>query len=1629
MRVTAGDMERLDLRPLEEAPPVPSVIQDDPLTADLSDQPADAPPPYVYSFDFDQGMGAWKTWMASSVVQEPGGPHESFTRLSAPGWLDPNHIDGIGALRLVAHLSIPVAGSPGALNLNGAEFEITIRATDYEANGGKLVIWLCRYVPEEGVFKNYYVNLVANNWANTGNDLHEQLVDGEWVTITVSLSDDPADWTYAGENHVQQGDWGDRYQPYSLTETVNNTNATLHLVVINDEQDEHPTGFLDIANITVRTQTPAMPGPGHDDTHREIFRGLEDEVTLGTLAGDGIVDLNNATFSLVSGSVRNGTVTLDPATGAFVFTPDANYFGPTGVVGPATFQYTVTDGVHTSAVRTAYFFIGGVNDAPTASTQVEAMEIAANAPFSYALRIGADIDPYERLSYHLVDGSATNGTVTIDPDNGRYVFTPTAGFSGEATFTYYVSDGQAGSTPKTVTLTVLPPGQEPVRLTYNEAIDLLIGGDFQGFVRNVILLADAGHDSASLFYGTWLRYGQNVPMDTALAAHYLEAARHLPDAALVLADMYATGEGVDRDYAEARAIYETLPNNAQALYRLAILHDNGYGGPVDDARAVELYLQSAKLGNADAMYTLGRRYLSGEGVAADPVDAYFWLGVGLRLGGGPDAAAFDQLLQFNMQQAVDMGLTPGQIADLDAAILAWGAGQPSPVNDAPDAGDAPDTVSGPAGQPLSWTLPEASDADGDALSYVLVPGSAQNGSVVIDAETGAWVFTPAAGYYGPAEFRYVVSDGQTTSSEVTVGIVLDPVTAAQADAASVAETQTLVVPAASGLLANDLVSPAGGSLTIASVNGEPASVGQPVTGAWGSVTINADGSYEFVASAASASLVQGQSATDSFTYTIVDGEGVTSTATLTVTINGVGGGVFSGDGVLIGTAWDDIMTGGAGSDVIVGGGGNDVIDGGAGAPNELYGGTGNDIIIVRQAGDTVIENENEGIDTIQTTLASYTLLTHFENLTFIGSGSFNGTGNGAANTITGGAGNDLLIGLAGNDTLSGGLGDDVLRGGAGYDLLIGGAGIDAADYSQAAGGVTASLTTGGASNDGDGGTDSYSGIENLLGSAFNDTLTGSGANNLLSGGAGDDILEGLNGDDVLIGGAGNDVLNGGLGRDTADYSNAASAVRAQLNTGTASNDGDGGTDTLIGIENLTGSAFNDLLVGDAGGNVLRGGLGADTLLGLAGNDVLWGGAGAANQLQGGLGDDWYVLEANDTVVEFEGEGTDTVEARINTYVLANHVENLVFGGTGNFNGTGNAGNNVITGGAGDDVLRGRGGNDTLNGGAGMDTADYSQAAAGVHARLDTMRAVNDGDGGTDLFTSIEAIVGSAFNDLLVGGAQADRLYGGLGADTLLGGAGNDILSGGQGAANQLQGGLGDDLYILDANDTVVELAGEGIDTVEARIGAYTLAANVENLYYVGVNKFYGTGNALDNVITGGVGNDILKGMGGDDILNGGDGHDEAQFRGARADYTVTAEGAGYRVVDSVAGRDGSTFVDSIETLRFMTGNTVTQLSYPPAAPEAAGKGGEDGAQVLPGPAFDKTGDAFVLPALPDDQPLVLPGLEAVKAGDQPVVLPGADDLAPLTVLLEPASHPGLHLRLDLTHDAFDHVRDTIDPLG
>ena len=196
----------------------------------------------------------------------------------------------------------------------------------------------------------------------------------------------------------------------------------------------------------------------------------------------------------------------------------------------------------------------------------------------------------------------------------------------------------------------------------------------------------------------------------------------------------------------------------------------------------------------------------------------------------------------------------------------------------------------------------------------------------------------------------------------------------------------------------------------------------------------------------------------------VTGSNGNDTITGNSSANTLDGG--NGNDTLSGGAGNDALNGGAGADTLNGDIGNDLLNGGAGA-DTLAGGLGDDTYTdsasatADAAGaDTFVELASQGTDTVQTTRASFTLATHFENLRFTASSAFNGTGNAVANTLTGGIGADTLSGLEGNDTLRGGSGNDLLLGGAGNDVLQGEAGND-----TLAGGMGADSLSGSTGND------------------------------------------------------------------------------------------------------------------------------------------------------------------------------------------------------------------------------------------------------------------------------------------------------------------------------------------------------------------------------------------------------------------------------------------------------------------------------------------------------------------------------------------------------------------------------------
>ncbi|QRF66173.1 calcium-binding protein [Ponticoccus alexandrii] len=480
---------------------------------------------------------------------------------------------------------------------------------------------------------------------------------------------------------------------------------------------------------------------------------------------------------------------------------------------------------------------------------------------------------------------------------------------------------------------------------------------------------------------------------------------------------------------------------------------------------------------------------------------------------------------------------------------------------------------------------------------------------------------------------------------------------------------------------------------------------------------------------------------------------------------------------------------------------------------------------------------------------------------------------------------DNFVGDDFDNVMEGAGGNDTLNGGAGGDQLDGGTGSDTADYSDSAGFVNVSLATGfaggGAGSHAVG--DTFISIENLTGSAHDDILSGDGGANVLKGGDGNDLLRGR-------GGA--DVLDGGTGSDTATYDGSAGFVNVSLLTGYAG--GGAGShatgDTFISIENLTGSAHDDILSGDHGANVLKGGDGNDLLRGRGGADVLDGGDGIDTATY----DDSAAWVNVSLLTGYAGGGAGS-HATGDTFIS---IENV----TGSAHDdllSGDHGANVLKGGDGNDLLRGRDGADVLEGGAGIDTATYDDSAAWVNVSLLTGFA---GGGALshaigDTLSSIENLTGSAYDDRLSGDDGANVLKGGDGADTLNGHDGDDVLEGGAGA-DVLQGGEGSDTASYENSSSWVNVS---LLTGFTGGGGQSQAigdtfSSIENLRGSAFDDIL-NGDDNANVLSGGDGADILRGRGGADVLEGGAGADSFVFNIGFGDDRVVDFENGVDVLD------------------------------------------------------------------------------------------------------------------------------------
>ena len=530
--------------------------------------------------------------------------------------------------------------------------------------------------------------------------------------------------------------------------------------------------------------------------------------------------------------------------------------------------------------------------------------------------------------------------------------------------------------------------------------------------------------------------------------------------------------------------------------------------------------------------------------------------------------------------------------------------------------------------------------------------------------------------------------------------------------------------------------------------------------------------------------------------------GFTFSGVSTNTWYNMGVKTLSGVQNIRGTNLDDTLVGGAYDvEIFSGGSGNDSIDGGWGYDEAQYNNSASLTgINVNMKDGIVVGDALVGTDTLRS--VEGVKGTNYDDTYDARGFSANSTNAGSRSDF------NSFQGLGGNDTIYGNRSTRVSY----DDSMV----PVSADMST---GIGQALNT--ADRTGDMalvvGVDTFTGVYRLRGSSLGDSLVGGGAGRT----AGDFSFEAF---EPL---AGNDTVNGKDGWDEVYYSSSPMGIRVDmsLSTGQIIEDGYGGTDSLIGIEFVGGSAFNDSLKG------------SDTNAGTATNQESFAGYKGNDTIDGGGG--------YDEVGYFDAPAAVNVNLALGTAQDGyGTVDTLL-----NIEGVeGSAYNDVITGNSSDNRIDGRQGDDTMDGGAGIDTTEYNNClTSGVTVNLTTGKA--SGEMGNDTLLNFENISGSAFADTLTGNAGANLLQGSLGDDTLSGMAGNDTLDGGSGTDTAVFSGAKSDYTISVATNgdvTVTDKRANSPDGTDLLKSVESLAFSDQTIATPGSNAAASvSGNVYD----------------------------------------------------------------------------------------------------------------------------------------------------------------------------------------
>ena len=650
------------------------------------------------------------------------------------------------------------------------------------------------------------------------------------------------------------------------------------------------------------------------------------------------------------------------------------------------------------------------------------------------------------------------------------------------------------------------------------------------------------------------------------------------------------------------------------------------------------------------------------------------------------------------------------------------------------------------------------------------------------------------------------------------------------------------------------------------------------------------------------------------------------------------------------------VTGSSVANTILTGAGNDTVDGGGGA-DVINTGAGDDTVTYlrhrsvdqfrdrrQYAGDA--DGNRYRFGHVDQTVGDAVTVSNFQNVdaSLLGSAQgINILGNGLANIITGGAGNDTIDGGGGADVIDAGAGNDTVAYRGTETSIAGGSGTNTLQLKAV---TTVNLA---AADQTTGDSVNATGFRNVDASALSAaqgvSITGDAQANVITGGAGVDVIDGGGGADVVNAGSGDDtvhyrgaeiLIDGGFGSNTLLIDNAGGITRVDLSVASGADQTIGDTVNVANFQNIdasiiatgivvTGSSSANTITTGSGDDIVDGGGGGDTISTGIGNDTV-SIYGSEVAIDGGVGANTLVLK-NAATVNL-GNADQTTGDAVNVANFVNVDASALggrrddhrigcrqhdHGGAGNDTIDGAGGADVISGGGGDDTILTRGSEASIDGGTGSDTlvlaaastvtaVNFAVAGGTDQTTGDTVGIVNFENLNASAMTTALNVTGSSSANVITTGSGNDVIHGGGGADIITAGTGDDAVDY-WGSEVSIDGSGGTNTLVVRASATL------DLGASDQSAGDLATVSNFQNVDASGLTSTQVVsvvGSSGANTIIGGAGADLIDGGGGADVIAAGGGNDTVTFRGTEAS------------VDGGAGSD---------TLVLIAGSAVTNVDF------------------------------------------------------------------------------------------------------